>query len=340
VTNEKKGPSVQQRRQTAPDRLRRLLAIIPWITANPGRPVAEVAERFGLTEAQLLADLDVVIMVGLPPYSPDALIEVAIEDRCVTIRLADYFSRPLRLTPAEGLALLASSDALLSIPGTPPDGALARALQKLAGVMGPRADTSLDVHLGNAEAGLLQQIRDAIAARRQVGILYYSHGRDERASRQVHPWRVFSDLGAWYLHAWCEQAQDERIFRVDRIEELTPSTDPITRVLPETTATSVFQPNASDPVVRLKLTPEATWVIEAYPVEVVEKYDDGSALVDLVITGPAWFERLMLGLGPTTEIVDDQPPPSVQAGDNQLGASQLRTRAVQRTLARYRRRVE
>ncbi|MEL7156256.1 MAG: hypothetical protein AAFN30_06630 [Actinomycetota bacterium] len=113
-------------RPTAPDRMRRVLAVVPWIVANPGRKVSEVAARFGLGEDELLADLNVVFMVGLPPYSPDALVDVQIDDEGrVTIELADFFSRPLRLTPDQAVALLASSDGLLSIPGTDPAGALA-----------------------------------------------------------------------------------------------------------------------------------------------------------------------------------------------------------------------
>ncbi|MDH3296245.1 MAG: hypothetical protein OER95_18150, partial [Acidimicrobiia bacterium] len=80
-------------RITAADRLRRVLAVVPWIVANPGHAVSEVAARFGLSENDLLADLGVVFMVGLPPYSPDALIDVQIDDKGrVTIMLADYFS--------------------------------------------------------------------------------------------------------------------------------------------------------------------------------------------------------------------------------------------------------
>ena len=48
-----------------------------------------------------------------------------------SIRLAEYFDRPLRLTPAEGVALLAAGRALLAVPGSDPTGPLATALEKL-----------------------------------------------------------------------------------------------------------------------------------------------------------------------------------------------------------------
>ena len=220
-------------RTTAGDRLRRVLAVVPWIVANPGQPVVAVAARFGMREADLLADLGVVYMVGLPPYSPDALIDVQIDDEGrVTIMLADYFSRPLRLTPGQALALLASSEALLSVPGTDPDGALARALHKLARTFGVEGADAVDIRLGSAADGVLDRLRDAIGRGTEVEITYYSYNRDVRTVRQIAPWRVFADSGNWYVHSWCHTAEGERIFRVDRIESLVSLEQPA-RVVPD-----------------------------------------------------------------------------------------------------------
>lgn len=314
-------------RPTAPDRMRRVLAVVPWIVANPGRPVADVAARFGLSEKELLDDLNVVFMVGLPPYSPDALVDVRIDDEgCVTIELADFFSRPLRLTPDQGLALLASSDALLSIPGTDPDGALARALQKLSAALGVGAEEALDIHLGDAEDALLDQLRAAASERREIEMTYYSYGRDQRSVRTVAPWRVFADAGSWYLHAWCHQAQGERVFRVDRVERL--------QVLETLSAhqptglddrTAVFQPQDDDPVVTIALDRDAFWVADYYPVEQVSR-DEHELVVRVVVTAVPWLERLLVRLGPAARIV----------GSERLeDADRLAGRAARRILARY-----
>lgn len=324
-------------RPTAPDRMRRVLAVIPWIVANPGQPVRTVAARFGLTERELLDDLNVVYLVGLPPYSPDALIDVDIDDEGrVTIRLADFFSRPLRLTPAQGLALLASSDGLLSVPGTEPDGALARALHKLGASLGVGPDDTVDVHLGDAEARVLEQLRRAASEGTEVEITYYSYGRDERGARTVTPWRVFAEAGAWYLHAWCSRAGGERVFRVDRIEHLeargTPSAHPAPGADGEGgdgtgTGVSVFQPRHDDPRVRLRLSPDASWVVDAYPAEVLERGDDGHLVAELVVTAVPWLERLLLRLGPEAEVVGQEGLPE---------AGELAARAANRILQRYR----
>ena len=315
-------------RTTAGDRLRRVLAVVPWIVANPGHRVADVAARFGLREADLLADLEVVYMVGLPPYSPDALIDVQIDDEGrVTIMLADYFSRPLRLTPGQGLALLASSEALLSVPGTDPDGALARALDKLAQVVGVDGADAVDIRLGSAEHDVLDQLRTAAADSTEVEIAYYSYNRDARTERQVAPWRVFAEAGNWYLHAWCHTAEGERIFRVDRIESLVPLDRPA-RVKPDGESERVGVLDRRDGMARvtLRLDPDAAWVVDSYPSERVEEQPDGRLLVELAVTEIPWLERLLVSLGTQAEVA---------AADGIEDAHRLGRDAADRILARY-----
>ncbi len=313
-------------RVTAADRLRRVLAVVPWIVANPDHLVSDVAARFGLSESDLLADLGVVFMVGLPPYSPDALIDVQIDDEGrVTIQLADYFSRPLRLTPAQGLALLASSEALLSVPGTDPNGALAKALHKLASAVGVENTDAVDIRLGTAEDTTLNQLRDAVSAGTEVEIVYYSYNRDATSAREIAPWRVFAESGNWYVHAWCHVAEGERVFRVDRIEELTPLDRPA-QVQMEAERDQVLLTREQDPRVTLLLDPGAGWVVDAYPVEEVSEQDGGRLLATLAISEVPWLERLLIRLGPDAELI------KATGIDN---ADSLASAAATRILKRY-----
>ena len=52
----------------AEDRLRRLLVMLPWLMERGEVSVAETAERFGLTEAEVVRDLELASMCGLPPF--------------------------------------------------------------------------------------------------------------------------------------------------------------------------------------------------------------------------------------------------------------------------------
>ena len=95
-------------------RLTRILSMLPWVIANPGATADEVCERFGYTRPELVEDLNLVFVCGLPGYGPGDLMDAYLDEDEVVVDMADYFSRPLRLNAAEGLTLLAAGMALVS----------------------------------------------------------------------------------------------------------------------------------------------------------------------------------------------------------------------------------
>ena len=101
----------------ASERLRRLLVVVPFLVRHPGTSVEEATQLFGISEQDLLADLDLLFVSGLPPYGPGDLIDVDIQDGRIWIGMADYFARPLRLTRAEALAIYVRGVGLAAVPG-------------------------------------------------------------------------------------------------------------------------------------------------------------------------------------------------------------------------------
>jgi proteasome accessory factor C len=309
-------------RPAAQDRLGRLLAIVPWVAANDGPPIAEVCRRFDVTERELLADLDLLFLCGVYPFTPDVLIEVDIADGRVWIRFADWFRRPLRLTAPEGLALMGAGSALLQMPGADHDGPLARALAKLATVLGIGAQDAVEVELGPVTPGVLKAVQAATESHHRLQLDYYSFGRDDRTTRVVEPWRVFNAQGNWYLSGWCQQAGGERLFRMDRVRRADILEDKFAPP-PPAPAPAVFHPSDTDPVLVLDLAPGALWVAEQYPNEGVIEQEGGRLRVTLRVSERAWLERLLLRAGRRA---------TVSEGDRTVGPA-----AAERILARYRR---
>ena len=64
-------------------------------------------------------------------------------------------------------------------------------------------------------------LRGAVATNTLVDMNYMALATNEMSSREVEPWAVFSSLGNWYLSAFCRLKQEERVFRVDRIQQAT-----------------------------------------------------------------------------------------------------------------------
>jgi proteasome accessory factor C len=282
-----------------------------------------------VSEQELLDDLELLFLCGVHPFTPDVLIEVDVDGGRVWIRFADYFRRPLRLSPPEGLALLSAGSTLLAASGAGaaghahpgPEGALARAVSKLESVLGVDSEGAVEVELAPTPPGILETVRDASESRRKLEIDYYSFGRDGSSTRVVQPWLVFNAAGQWYLRGWCEMAGGERLFRVDRISRACALDDGFPPVDTAVASRTLFEPDASDPVIVLDLDPEARWVAEQYPAESVEEMGGGQVRVSLRTSNPAWLERLLLRAGPHATIVEGDP--------------EVRRRAAARVLARY-----
>jgi proteasome accessory factor C len=293
-------------RPVAGAEIQRILALVPWIVAHPGTPKVEIAERFGVSVDTLDEDLDLVLMIGVPPYSPGDYVDVDKDEDGVTIRLADYFERPLRLSPGEGLALLAAGRALLAVPGSDPSGPLATALAMLEQAL-ELPDLVVDV----SQPSQLATVRDATAQHRRIEIDYWSAGRNEFTTRRIDPEVVFFATGEWYVGAYCHAAQDERMFRVDRIRAIRPTDETFTPGTTGFETGDVFRPRADDPRVTLRLQPAAAWVVESYPTESVTERADGTLDAVLAVTEPAWLERLLVRLGTDAEVVAPQERRSI-----------------------------
>jgi proteasome accessory factor C len=321
--------STGARRQSAraADRLRRLLVVVPYVVRHPGVPLAELTQLFGVGEAELLEDLNLLFVSGLPPYGPGDLVDVQIEDARVWIGMAEYLSRPLRLTRAEALALYLKGKALLGAPGLQEAPHLDSALAKIEEGLGDDLLSGLAgrvaVGAGGRAAAALARVRTAVEGHERVEIEYYSASRDELSTRRVDPEHVFSALGNWYVVAWDHRSEEERLFRADRIRAVRSTGETFhPRGLPGA-GRQLYTRSERDTTVRLILGAAARWVTEYYETERVLTRPDGSLDVSLPVKDLPWMAKLILRLGGEAEVLE---PPELQA--------MVRDMAVQ-TLARY-----
>jgi proteasome accessory factor C len=316
---------VKAPRITATGRLQRLLAILQWSAAQPdGALVDDLCNRFGLKQEELVKELDLANMINADsPFYDEMPFEVFLEEDRVFVRLFS-FRRPMRLTPAEGLALVAAADSLVDDEGDGASSPLARALAKLADLLGIEPGQAVDVDLDpdGGEAG--RRLRQAIAEDRQVSFVYWTYGRDEVARRVVDPWDLFSEGSTWYLAAWAHDAGAVRNFRLDRMQDLVIEDAARTEAAPASLDRSARTVDEAPRVV-LDLAPWAWWVAEAHPVISAEQHGD-HLRVTLAVAGSSWLERLLLRLGPGATVVEI---------DDELGGPDLAARAAARVLARY-----
>ena len=303
----------------------RLLSMLPYLLAHPGATVTEVTKVFGITERQLVRDLDVLWFTGLPGLLPGDLIEVDMEAvHGEGVINADYLSRPLRLGSDEAVALLVALRAIAAMPGVIDTDAVSRAIAKLEAASGDAASGLGGVRVepsGEARAGTAATVRRGLDEGRRLHLSYWVPGRDETTERDVDPMRLAIVQGQTYLEAWCRLAEDVRLFRLDRIEQvqvLDVAAEVPTRARPRDLSEGAFAGSPDDELVTLELEAVGRWVSEYYPCETVEELGADRLRVRLRVGDRRWVLRLALRLGGQGRVVD----PADLAEDVRTAASQ------------------
>jgi proteasome accessory factor C len=315
-------------RITASGRVQRLLALVQFASAHPeGVPVGELCDRFRMRRDDVVHELEMASMIGAEssPYADDMPIEFFLEDGLVFVHLR-AFHRPLRLTPAEALALLAAIDALADQSGeSDADTPLGRAAAKLAAHLGAEPGTEVDVVVDPDGGQVGRALRRAVDDRRSATFTYWTYGRDEVGIRRVEPWDVYEHEGRWYAVGWDLDRGGERRFRLDRADDVTVTDVPARAPRPKVVDR---EPTLADdaPRVVLDLDPSARWVADAHPVVSAVGAPEDHLIVTLAVSGVRWLERLLLRLDGSARIVEIDP---------ELGEADLAARAAARVLARY-----
>lgn len=304
----------------AATRLRQVLLMLPWLAARGPTPVADLAAKFGLEPDEVVALLERAACCGLPPYTPDQLVELIVADGMVEAHPGRHLTRPLRLSAAEGFAVAATARALLALPGAEQSGPLASAVQKLEAALGERS--RLAVHLDSPP--LLGQAVAAVESQEAIEIEYHSAAHDRTTVRVVEPHRVHAREGHWYLDGFCHLAGGIRHFRLDRVRAIKPTGRYIEAPPDGLADPAAPAPGPDSTTVELDVPGSAEWVAETYPVYSAVPTADGRLRISLAVSGRAWLERLMLRVGPSGRILS--PPELAGVG----------TEAAQRVLALYR----
>ena len=283
------------------ERLRRLLFVVPYVARHRGVTVDALARQLGVSREELLRDLELLTMVGRPPFQPDDFIDLHVENDQVWVDLDQRFSKPPRLTGPEAAALASAAELLRPAAQT----ALASALAKLEKVL-PAQAKRLYRELGTAvnarSTGLggagnpHPRGRGAPGARVRL-----RRSREHR--RRAPPRRAGGGLqppGAVVSLRLGPRPRLERLFRLDRMTG-------IQRTEQESSPRSMPPARVPDPAergeVRVRFTAiAAPYLRERFGGEARELTDGG---VEVKVTGDErWLVQWILSFGGEAEVIE------------------------------------
>src|SRR5258707_12088542 len=149
----------------AADRLQRLLALVPYVVSRKVVGLADTAAAFGVSERELVDDLNMLWCVEIRSPDPYCPIDLSFEGGEKVVSEAESIDRPLRLGVDEASALLVALRMLAEISSLEDRSALSRTIAKLEAAAGEAGavSTQVAVQVDDRGAGsAAAQIRGAL----------------------------------------------------------------------------------------------------------------------------------------------------------------------------------
>lgn len=269
------------------ERAARLLTLLPRLERGATLSVADLAREVGTSPADLADDLSTLSMCGVPPYSPDALIEVTVEDgKAHVFSEPPALQQPIRLTATEARALVAALEAcgLDTVEGR--FTGLLEATAREADVEAATRDLLIVGRAGD----VYETFAGAVERGEAVEVEYFTASRGVSTRRVVHPYALADRDGVWYVGAYCTSAEAERVFRLDRVTDASPTGE-----LFEPPPAEAFEPapfKAGDgPVATVRFTPGEEVDEREWPGASITALEDGTVEALVPFASVEWLAR-------------------------------------------------
>ncbi len=286
-----------EKQSTPLEKAARLLDLVPFISTHQGVALTELAAEFGVSEAELLSDLNTLWMCGLPGYTPLELIDLEFESGYVSIRNAEILQKVRLLTKDELVILLVGLDLLSkSIGSNRMDliSAIINLQLKIKTIIGDIAAIAPIVN-----SSYRATVLNAIASRKNLNISYHSLIRDQLTEREITPIELMVDHGYEVLHAYCHSVGAYRTFRLDSIAEISISglQQPL-NVRP--TEDEAFR-------MEIKISKRMRSTLERFRIPVASDAGDRSRIFTAESFSQDWLLRSAMSTLATTEVLGPGP---------------------------------
>jgi predicted DNA-binding transcriptional regulator YafY len=213
----------------AAEHLARTMTLLSYLL-DEGQPTtvswSALQRDLGLSRNEIEEDLSLINLVNFGGGTYALTAESTSQGvRIVREAMADTFSQPARLSPVMARALLLALDLVGHVLPLEGQGSLTTIRQKVGTLMGdgssPQAVIVDEVMTPPAE--ILGVLNQAISDNTLVALEYFTTSRSELAQRVVEPYLLFHSPDGWYLEAYCQRAEAQRTFKLERIRSAAPT---------------------------------------------------------------------------------------------------------------------
>ncbi len=200
----------------------RLLALLLILFTRDRVTASELAETFEVSVRTIYRDMETLAQAGIPVFAE--------QGKGGGLSLMEGYRLERRFFSADELGEVLS--VVRGLPEITGDEVMDRAVEKIARLTGggeePLADYDLTGSLSGEEREIMARLAGEIRAQKTL-VLTYRTGEGNRSEREIEPLRLTFHNRNWYLQAWCRKRGDYRLFKIARIEAVSPGGTPFDR---------------------------------------------------------------------------------------------------------------
>ncbi len=276
----------------------RLFQILYLLLEKGTMTAPELSRALEVSVRTIYRDIDALSLAGVPVYATQG------KNGGVSL-LPNYAFDKALLTDEEQNQILYAIQSLRA--AEQPVDAL---LSKLGGLFQKQNASWIEVDfsrwgMGPTDSVKFERLKTALIARRALEIVYCSTS-GETSRRVILPVKLIFKDKSWYLHAYCCMQEDYRLFKVNRIVEMTVLEERF-GALPEELP-PIEQPYAPLPALmpmRLLFSPSVAFrVYDEFERVAIERQPDGSMLVQVQMPQDSWVINYLFSFGTEVSVLE------------------------------------
>ena len=193
-----------------------LIRLLPWLVANNGASLSEVATHFEVSEKHALELISQLVVTG-PSQAGGGLVDIDFEDAdSIFVSDAKALDRPVKLSEFEAATLLGGLHYLEQFPNQIDSEIVSGLIGKIQQAL-PNVDSPINVVAAPIDEQVRTVVMQSIQESMTIEIEYAGVTKNDLSKRIVDPVSTYLQDDFVYLKAWCRSSQAWRSFRLDRI---------------------------------------------------------------------------------------------------------------------------
>jgi proteasome accessory factor C len=267
-------------------RVIRLLDLVPFLRANPGLSLKEIANQFHMTVPELVSDLDLLMVCGLPGYTPLELIDLSTDGGYVTLREPQNLEYPRNFTESESLILRIALSALLEESPESLQSEIQALIAKLEEQISFHTSSDNMAFVPDSIRNWRRVGEEAVSKNYKVELSYRNDTKDEVSSRKISLIRQYEKEGEFHWDAWCHLVNARRTFNLRKIVSA--------RILDEPSEIGELSGDSVPITVKIKMRTDSQFYRKHH--NLLKKTND-SEVFELQIYQKEWLIRDILAAG-------------------------------------------